>query len=154
MHIAEVVVVVVIRRTLPPVSRRTCGAVTVFHLAVSSGVIRILHAGIAGSSGNSAVAGACNGHCLCQIGCVQRYRACAQGHATSGLADAPGHGLVRGRAIRPHIISFGSEGSVVAGGIGASGRTAQGELCAVVVAPGRSLRVTVVGQRTTLSGDV
>ena len=112
------------------------------------------HADIAGSSGNSAVAGACNGHCLCQIGCVQRYRACAQGHATSGLADAPGHGLVRGRAIRPHIISFGSEGSVVAGGIGASGRTAQGELCAVVVAPGRSLRVTVVGQRTTLSGDV
>lgn len=42
VHKAEVTSVGVIRRTLPPISGRTCGAVTVFHPTISRSVIGVL----------------------------------------------------------------------------------------------------------------
>ena len=134
-----------------------CGAgglVDVFDGHLVAGHTHGGHAGVAGAGGDSAVAGACNGHFRRQSSRVQRHSACAQCHAASGLANAPGHGLGSGRAIRPHIVSLRSEGGVVTGGVRAGGRAAQGKLCAVVVAPGWSLGVPVVGQRTALSGNV
>ena len=109
-----------------------------------------------------AARGAANGHlgrvvvapgrALCRAGVSQRTALAGNG-VDSCAADLPRHGLSVRAAIAPTVVLGGGKGRIVTAGGGGRGRSAQRQLGAVIVVPGRRLGLAGIGQTVALRGD-